>query len=120
MHEALHAIESGLGSFVGYAKVLLEGISAICVVTGLIASIGVGIGGYRRERRVAAEGIRLKFGSWLAIALEFQLGADILSTTVAPTMDALIKLAILAAIRTFLNFFLQKELEHVEKRGKEQ
>ena len=45
-----------------------------------------------------------------------QLGADILSTTVAPTMDALIKLAILAAIRTFLNFFLQKELEQVEKR----
>ncbi|MFZ5628725.1 MAG: DUF1622 domain-containing protein [Spirochaetota bacterium] len=116
MTEALHAIESGLGGFVGYAKVLLEGISAICVVTGLFASIIVGISGYRKERRLHAEGIRLKFGSWLAIALEFQLGADILSTTVAPTMDALIKLAILAAIRTFLNFFLQKELEHVEKR----
>lgn len=118
MHEILHAMESGLGGFVGVAKVLLEGISAICVVIGLVASIGVGIGDYRRERKVLAEGIRLKFGSWLAIALEFQLGADILSTTVAPTLDSLIKLAILAAIRTFLNYFLQKELEHVEKRSK--
>jgi len=48
MIEALHPIESGLGGFVGYAQVLLEGISAICVVTGLFSSIGVGIAGYRK------------------------------------------------------------------------
>jgi uncharacterized membrane protein len=48
---------------------------------------------------------------WLALALEFQLGADILSTTVAPTFDSLGKLGILALIRTFLNYFLTRELE---------
>lgn len=52
MQEILHAMEAGLGGFVGVAKVLLEGISAICVVIGLVASIGVGIGDYRRERKV--------------------------------------------------------------------
>jgi uncharacterized membrane protein len=55
--------------------------------------------------------IRLTFGLWLALALEFQLAADILSTTVSPSLEALARLAIIAVIRTFLNYFLTKELE---------
>jgi uncharacterized membrane protein len=55
--------------------------------------------------------LRLRFGGWLTIALEFQLGADILNTTVAPTFEALAKLGAIALIRTFLNYFLGKELE---------
>jgi uncharacterized membrane protein len=44
------------------------------------------------------------------LALEFQLGADIDATTIKPTLQSLGELAILEAIRTFLNFFLQREL----------
>jgi len=47
----------------------------------------------------------------LALALEFQLGADILGTTIAPSAEELVRLALIATIRTFLNFFLGKELE---------
>jgi uncharacterized membrane protein len=47
----------------------------------------------------------------LALALEFQLGADILGTTVAPTVQDLLRLGIIAVIRTFLNYFLGKEME---------
>ena len=63
--------------------------------------------------------IRLQFGSWLALALEFQLGADIVATTINPTLQSLGELALLALIRTFLNFFLQKELETQERVVKE-
>ncbi|MBA2711968.1 MAG: DUF1622 domain-containing protein, partial [Rubrobacteraceae bacterium] len=38
------------------------------------------------------------------------LGADILSTAVAPTLDDVILLGAIAAIRTALNFFLSQEL----------
>ena len=48
---------------------------------------------------------------WLSLALEFQLGADIVGTTVAPSLQALGNLALIAIIRTFLNYFLSKELE---------
>ncbi len=51
---------------------------------------------------------RYCFGDWLATALEFQLAADILATTVDPDLDSLIKLGIIAVIRTFLNYFLAK------------
>lgn len=54
--------------------------------------------------------MRTRFGSWLALALEFQLAADILATTINPSLDELLKLAIIAVIRTFLNYFLSREL----------
>ncbi|MCC8407859.1 DUF1622 domain-containing protein [Mucilaginibacter sp. UR6-1] len=44
------------------------------------------------------------------MALEFQLGADILSTAVAPGWEEIGKLGAIAVIRTGLNFFLSREL----------
>jgi len=55
--------------------------------------------------------IRLTLARHLALALEFQLGADILSTTVAPTWDQIGKLRAIAVIRTGLNYFLMREME---------
>ncbi|WP_416907388.1 MAG: DUF1622 domain-containing protein [Polymorphobacter sp.] len=53
----------------------------------------------------------LKFGAALALALEFALAADIIRSTIAPTWDAIGKLAVIAAIRTLLNLFLMRDLE---------
>ena len=39
------------------------------------------------------------------LALEFALAADILRTAVAPTWDDISKLAVIATIRTMLNYF---------------
>ncbi|MBV8883327.1 MAG: DUF1622 domain-containing protein, partial [Chroococcidiopsidaceae cyanobacterium CP_BM_RX_35] len=65
----------------------------------------------RRRRPTPFIELRLAFGTWLALALELQLGADILATTLNPSFDALAKLAIVAVVRTFLNYFLNKELQ---------
>ena len=59
----------------------------------------------------AKEAVRLRLGRWLAVALEFELAADILRTAVAPTWSELGQLAAVAAIRTALNFFLQQEID---------
>jgi len=42
------------------------------------------------------------------------------ATTVTPTIEALAQLALIAIIRTFLNYFLSKELETELAREKEQ
>ncbi|MGB3202066.1 MAG: DUF1622 domain-containing protein [Nodosilinea sp.] len=90
----------------------LEAISVLCVLMGLIKTVGLAIhlNRQRRKEGFPFNQVRLKFGLWLALALEFQLGADILSTTVAPTTQDLVKLALIAIIRTFLNYFLGKEM----------
>ena len=60
---------------------------------------------------VPNEAIRLSLGRSLALGLEFLLGAAILKTAVAPTWDQVGLLAAIAAIRTGLNYFLQRELD---------
>ena len=55
--------------------------------------------------------IRLYLGRFLALGLEFQIGADILSTAVAPTFDAVLLLGAIVVIRTVLTYFLSKELD---------
>lgn len=58
----------------------------------------------------------LSFGRWLVAALTFQLAADIVETTLAPTWDDIGKLGAIAAIRTFLNFFLDRDMENLRER----
>ena len=58
----------------------------------------------------AKENVRLRLARWLAVALEFALAADILRTAIAPSWDEIGKLAAIAALRTILNFFLQREI----------
>ncbi|HBO24493.1 MULTISPECIES: DUF1622 domain-containing protein [unclassified Providencia] len=95
-----------LVSSVHVFQLLLETISVICVVIGLVKALIILV------QLKGGRAARYRFGDWLATALEFQLAADILVTTVDPDLDSLIKLAIIAVIRTFLNYFLAKELEH--------
>ncbi len=56
--------------------------------------------------------IRLILARYLALALEFELGADILGTAISPTWDQIGKLGAVAVIRTGLNFFLSTEMKH--------
>jgi uncharacterized membrane protein len=55
--------------------------------------------------------IRLALGRSLAVSLELLLGADILKTAVAPTWNEIGQLAAIAALRTALNYFLERELK---------
>jgi uncharacterized membrane protein len=61
----------------------------------------------RGQRKAAWRG----FGVWLLLGLEFELAADIVRTVVTPTWSDIGQLAAIGAIRTFLNYFLEKDLE---------
>jgi uncharacterized membrane protein len=50
------------------------------------------------------------FAIWLMLGLEFMLAGDIIRTAITPTWDQLGQLAVIALIRTFLNYFLEKDL----------
>ena len=115
--EVIHSWHAHLGTVASALKLVLESVSVFCVALGLLAALGFVLSHFLPTGRSISRlsSVRLKFGTWLALALEFQLGADIVATTVDPTMQSLTELAILAAVRTFLNFFLQKELENEER-----
>jgi uncharacterized membrane protein len=97
----------------GGLRFVLEALSVGTVLLGLLATASQlfsGPMGRSRQRRPLA-GARTTFGSWLSMALEFQLGADIVATTTSPSGQNLIQLAAVALIRTFLNLFLARENE---------
>jgi uncharacterized membrane protein len=59
--------------------------------------------------------VRMTLGRWLAVALEFELAADILNTAVTPTWNDIEKLAAIATLRTALNYFLEREIRQESK-----
>ncbi len=109
--EWIEHIETNLILLVELLQLCLEVSSALCVLFGFLTTLRLAFLLISRFQEYRFVLIRLRFGSWLALALEYQLGADILGTTIAPSFEALGQLAVLAVIRTFLNYFLTKELE---------
>jgi uncharacterized membrane protein len=54
--------------------------------------------------------LRLHLGSYLLLGLEILVAADIIRTVLSPTIEELILLGSIVAIRTVLNYFLSREL----------
>ena len=117
--------EDSLAEYVDLLVRLVEAAGALIIVAGaLLAVARLARAAVRRgtERRFGR--IRLGLARYLALGLEFQLASDILSTAIAPTFEEIGKLAAIAAIRTALNYFLNKEIaeerEEVERERAEQ
>ena len=103
-------MEEYLVTAVGYLRLVAEAIGAAVVGFGVLATTYRYVLTRVGMKRYTNNEIRLYLGRYLALGLEFQLGADILSTAVAPTLDDVILLGAIATIRTGLNFFLSQEL----------
>jgi uncharacterized membrane protein len=116
--EAIETLENLLSGLAAGVRLLLETLSVLCVVGGLVATLRLAAPQFpflHHRRHRASSTIRLTFGTWLSMALEFQLGADIVATTTAPNGANLIQLGVVAVIRTFLNIFLAREIEAEQK-----
>lgn len=113
---ALFALaESGVQEVVRWLRLTIETTGAVIIAVGLVVAIYAFVRAFarRHDPSYAAEGyngVRLSLARYLALALEFQLGADILSTAIAPTWTQIGKLGAIAVIRTALNYFLGKEM----------
>jgi uncharacterized membrane protein len=58
----------------------------------------------------------LRYARWLVAGLTFQLAADILETSITPSWEEIAKVGTIALIRTFLNFFLERDLSDMRER----
>lgn len=100
--------------------VVIDALALVIVVVGTIEAF---IGGLRamlsspsgHERR----DVWLRYARWLVAGLTFQLAADIVETSITTSWEAVGRIAAIAVIRTFLNFFLERDLEDVRQRQRE-
>ena len=97
---------------------LSEGIAILIIAAAVFSSAwSTLIDALFNRGRHSWSDVRLKLGSWLALALEFLLAADVVRTAVAPTWGDIGKLASIAVIRTGLNYFLSRDIDEVRKSG---
>jgi len=108
------AAESTIINLVQWLKLLVETTGAAIIGLGVVTAAYQFVRALIPPRQRDYNGIRLTLARHLALALEFQLGADILSTAVAPSWDQIGKLGAIAVIRTGLNYFLTREM-HEER-----
>jgi uncharacterized membrane protein len=109
--------EEGVVAGVQWLKLGVEVVGALIIALGILVAGGLLVRALLARRTADFTAIRLTLARYLALALEFQLGADILSTAIAPSWEQIGKLGAIAVIRTALNFFLSKEMEQERKEG---
>ncbi len=100
---------------------IIDALALVAIAVGTIEVVVRAIGvmfsatATNHDRRQ----IWLQYARWLVVALTFQLAADIIETAIAPSWDDIGKLAAIAAVRTFLNFFLERDLSETCDRDRE-
>jgi uncharacterized membrane protein len=102
------------------AIVLIDALALVIIVVGTVeaffsgmrAMLGSPSGHERRD-------VWLRYARWLVAGLTFQLAADIVETSITTDWNATGRIAAVALIRTFLNYFLDRDLEEVRGRQRE-
>lgn len=110
-------MEETIRDAVGYVIPVVEAIGALVIVVGVAVAFVRWLAAELGLRETSYEGVRLVLGRFLALGLEFQLGADILGTAVSPSWDEIGRLGAIAGIRTVLNYFLARELAGERAQG---
>lgn len=106
----MEAAESTIALAVTWLKLLLELAGAAFVGIGGISALVQLIRSLAGPEAARFTPVRLLFAKYLSLALEFQLGADVLATTLSPSWQQLAQLGAIAVIRTGLNYFLSREM----------
>jgi uncharacterized membrane protein len=102
MDSTLHEIAHFVALAIEFIAIAVIAVGAIEAVIGMIR-----VGMRTADRRV----VWLDFARWLVAGMTFQLAADVVNTSFDPSWDEIGHLAAIAGIRTFLSFFLDREMD---------
>jgi uncharacterized membrane protein len=97
-----------------YVALVVEATAVIFIAIGAAEAVWTLLTSKREGRRKA---VWMRFGVWLLLSLEFELGADIVRTAISPTWTQIGQLGAIAVIRTFLNYFLEEDIEKYQGAG---
>lgn len=91
----------------------------LIIYGGIVATVKVLLHEFGKKNYLYNQ-IRLELTGKIVFGLEFLIAADILATTVSPSQDELVMLAVVVIIRTVLGYFLEKEAREfrIEESGR--
>jgi uncharacterized membrane protein len=102
----------------GHIALAVETVAVLIVAFGAIEALVRTIAPMVRKPADKSWGkhVWVAFGMWLLLALQFALAADIVRSAISPDWEQIGHLAAIAAIRTFLSYFLERDIEEAGDR----
>lgn len=93
-------------------------VGVIVIISGVVHALHhfIALEMWSKWKYTTHNAIRYNLGIYLLLGLEFLVAADILETVFKPSLEQLSILAGIVIIRTLLNYFLNKELEHIKEK----
>ena len=102
------------------AVVVIDWMATLLIIIGTIEAFVTGTIALLSSRSSPPKReIWIRYARWLVVGLSFQLAADIIETSIRTDWDSIGRLAAVAVIRTFLNYFLEKDLAESREREHE-
>lgn len=101
------------------AIVLIDVVALVAIVFGTLQALVGALQLMAKPDAHLRRDVWLRYARWLVAALTFQLAADIIETAITEDWESIARLAAIAVIRTFLNYFLERDLEDVRDRQHE-
>lgn len=102
------------------AVILMDAMALVVIFIGTVEAfiaafrimLGSDDGHAKRE-------VWLRYSRWLVAGLTFQLAADIVETSISTSWESVGRIAAVAVIRTFLNYFLERDVNEMRERDRE-
>jgi uncharacterized membrane protein len=114
-------VRAWLDAFSEPVIVAINAVALLVIVVGTVeVLIAVVHAVFRPLTRQERSDAWLRYARWLVAALTFQLAADIITTSVSSDWQTIGRVGAIAAIRTFLNYFLERDVEQQRRERPEQ
>ena len=101
-----------------FAVVIIDGIALLVVIVGTVAAFVAVVRALSPLSGSDRRAVWLNYARWLVAGLTFQLAADIIESAITESWDAVGRLAAVAVIRTFLDYFLERDMNDVRGRAR--
>jgi len=98
------------------ASALIDAIALLVILVGTLEVVfTVARAAFKPLGEQLARRAWLRYARWLVAGLTFQLAADIIETSVTTSWQTIGRVAAVAVIRTFLNYFLERDVERQQQ-----
>lgn len=96
---------------------IIDAMALLFVVIGTIEAVVKGLHALLKSASGhETRDVWLRYARWLVAALTFQLAADVIESSISASWESVARLAAIALVRTFLNYFLERDLNEMRER----
>ena len=107
-------MEALVKEIAGHISLAIEAVAIVVIAVGTIEAVVKAVPLiFGRARPAEGREIWMRYARWLIAGLTFQLAADIIETSITTDWEAIARVGAIAVIRTFLNYFLEKDFNEV-------